>query len=250
MEPKLRNLQAIQTEDGSHTLIDGEQRICFRSTQGAKGESRHVFVGPSNLASHHGPWWVFELGFGAVRNCWETLQAFSQNPRVPSLVYEAVDYAPLSLENLRQAFTHEPIPDFLWHAFGALLQPGADRSVDLVWPDGRPVSLRLRQRHWRDVLEGNGQANVFYHDPFGAEDNPEAWTEACFRWAKSHLKPQGRLVTYAAAGHIRRAMLQAGFYVAKAPGFSRKREMTVAALDPNQLLGWKTIKAPTTAGEI
>ena len=60
---------------------------------------------------------------------------------------------------------------------------------------------------------------------------------------KSHLKDTGRLVTYAAASHVRRAMQTSGLVVARAPGFGGKREMTVAAKDHACLEGmslWKT----------
>ena len=40
--------------------------------------------------------------------------------------------------------------------------------------------------------------------------------------------PGGSAATYTAAGHVRRALAEAGFEVTRAPGFGRKRHMTTA----------------------
>jgi len=42
-----------------------------------------------------------------------------------------------------------------------------------------------------------------------------------------HTAPGGSFATYTAAGHVRRALADAGFTVTRAPGFARKRHMTV-----------------------
>ena len=62
---------------------------------------------------------------------------------------------------------------------------------------------------------------MWFSRPIWATGQPQAWTEDCFRWEKSQLKHSGRLVTYGAAGHVRRNMEQAGFIVGKASGFGR-----------------------------
>ena len=43
-----------------------------------------------------------------------------------------------------------------------------------------------------------------------------------------HTAPGGTAATYTAAGHVRRALEAAGFAVTRAPGFGRKRHMTIA----------------------
>ena len=45
-----------------------------------------------------------------------------------------------------------------------------------------------------------------------------------------HTAPGGTLATYTAAGHVRRALAEAGFAVERRPGFGRKRHMTVGTL--------------------
>jgi tRNA U34 5-methylaminomethyl-2-thiouridine-forming methyltransferase MnmC len=45
-----------------------------------------------------------------------------------------------------------------------------------------------------------------------------------------HTAPGGTFATYTAAGHVRRALAEAGFAVERCPGFGRKRHMTVGRL--------------------
>jgi len=239
MNSQMNHLRLIQTDDGSQTLQDDALEVTYRSTQGAKGESQHVFLGQSGLQAQQRSWSVFELGFGGGRNCWETLHAFLNRSDATHLLYVSVDHAPISMELFRTLLDNEPVPAEVWQMFEGLLGPGAHQVQRLVWSDGRVIELQLYQQGWEQVPSHLGPFDVVFHDPFGPQDNPQAWTEDCFRWEKSQLKLSGRLVTYGAAGHVRRNMEQAGFIVGKASGFGRKREMTVAVLDDKELKGLK-----------
>jgi tRNA U34 5-methylaminomethyl-2-thiouridine-forming methyltransferase MnmC len=67
--------------------------------------------------------------------------------------------------------------------------------------------------------------DLIYFDAFGARVQPELWTEAMFKKMYVALKDKGILVTYAAKGSVRRAMLAVGFQVERLPGPPGKREM-------------------------
>jgi tRNA U34 5-methylaminomethyl-2-thiouridine-forming methyltransferase MnmC len=45
-----------------------------------------------------------------------------------------------------------------------------------------------------------------------------------------HTGKGGSFATYTAAGHVRRALVDAGFAVERRPGHGRKRHMTVGTL--------------------
>ena len=49
-----------------------------------------------------------------------------------------------------------------------------------------------------------------------------------------HTLPQGSFATYTAAGHVRRALTEAGFAVTRIPGHGRKRHMTTGRLTEPQ----------------
>jgi tRNA U34 5-methylaminomethyl-2-thiouridine-forming methyltransferase MnmC len=46
-----------------------------------------------------------------------------------------------------------------------------------------------------------------------------------------HTAPGGSFATYTAAGHVRRALADAGFAVARRPGYGRKRHMSAGWLE-------------------
>ena len=48
------------------------------------------------------------------------------------------------------------------------------------------------------------------------------------RQVADHTAPGGTAATYTAAGFVRRGLQDAGFEVARAPGYGRKRHMTRA----------------------
>ena len=110
----MNHLRLIQTDDGSQTLQDDALAVTYRSTQGAKGESQHVFLGQSGLDPQGKKWSVFELGFGGGRNCWETIHAFLNRPDATHLLYVSVDHAPISMELLRTLLDNEPVPAEVW----------------------------------------------------------------------------------------------------------------------------------------
>ena len=69
------------------------------------------------------------------------------------------------------------------------------------------------------------QYDLIYFDAFGARVQPELWTEAMFSRMFEAAAPGGILVTYAAKGSARRAMIASGFEVERLPGPPGKREM-------------------------
>jgi tRNA U34 5-methylaminomethyl-2-thiouridine-forming methyltransferase MnmC len=67
--------------------------------------------------------------------------------------------------------------------------------------------------------------DLVYFDAFGARAQEEMWEDEIFRIMAELMKPGAVLVTYAAKGSARRAMIKAGLKVEKIPGAPGKREM-------------------------
>lgn len=239
-------IEAVETEDGSWTLYDSDQGVHYRSMQGALGESRHVFLEGTGLLQRPTPWCVLELGLGGGLNflhtadlCWQQKEGL--------LDYHAVECAPVDPALFQEPgmfgwLQHQPLLglllDALTKARTQLAQsPPQHQPVTASLEEGkRRVTLTLYPSLWQETQLLPFQAHAAFHDPFGPRDNPEGWTEACFAWVKANMHPEGRLATYGAAGHARRAMQAAGWHVTKRPGHGRKRDMTLAALDPEKLL--------------
>jgi hypothetical protein len=85
-------------------------------------------------------------------------------------------------------------------------------------------SLKKQQKKF-DKIQDEQMYDLIYFDAFGARVQPDLWTEEIFGIMYKALKENGVLVTYAAKGSVRRAMLATGFLVEKLPGPPGKREM-------------------------
>lgn len=220
----------VTTEDGSITGYRTDLGIHYKSIHGARTESRHIFVEGSQISQKAGPWIVGELGFGLGSNFSQTAIAAHHNEK--PLLYIGVDFQPPTPEHIPtdQAYAH-----LIQEALDGVQRTGKTTEVT----EGH-ITLRLHARHW-NLLTEETIIDAAYHDPFAPADNPEAWTEACFQWWKKWLNPNARLATYSAAGHVRRALAAAGFWVARAPGPGRKREITIASPNRKALAGFDII---------
>ena len=100
------------------------------------------------------------------------------------------------------------------------------RRIDL--PDLR---FEMVEGDARATLAAWGdKADAWFLDGFSPAKNPELWGEELMAGVARHTAPGGTAATYTAAGHVRRALEAAGFDVTRAPGYGRKRHMTVAEL--------------------
>ncbi len=240
------DLRIIRTEDGSTTLFDPRLQVHYRSTQGARLESMHVFLAGTRLAERQFPWQLLELGFGTGRNFLETAMFFFQHAdsSQAKLLYHSIDFRLISGDLFRSLYREEKeySPQLVdWVA--SLLDEQRLEPMTSCFPFDPRLQLTLYPQHWRDViLPEDWCAHAFFHDPFAPDANPESWTTDYFRWAYRTLCSDGILATYSASTAIRMAMTEAGFFLAKRRGAGRKREMTLAALQTQPLAPFKLLK--------
>lgn len=76
----------------------------------------------------------------------------------------------------------------------------------------------------------DGRADAWFLDGFSPARNPELWGPDLMAQVARHTAPDGSFATYTAAGHVRRALSEAGFAVSRAPGFAGKRHMSRGVL--------------------
>ncbi len=70
------------------------------------------------------------------------------------------------------------------------------------------------------------KANAWYLDGFSPAKNPELWNAVIMNDVGNHTAKDGTFATYTAAGHVRRALTEAGFDVERVKGHGRKRHMS------------------------
>jgi len=234
------HLVPIQTGDGSYTFYNVTENIYFRSLQGARSEAGYVFLEGSRLPERQGDWAVLELGLGPGMNFLVTAQAFLDRATGGTLCYHVVENAPLSPAKLGELaylnwFKYPPIYALLQEALSQAEQPPFG-PIRLCW---QQVELVLYPCAWQAAnLPEALSFDAIYHDPFGPAANPESWGEPCFAWERAHLSDSGLITTYGASTPMRKAMAQAGLYLASRKGSGNKREMTLAAKNPEALSGY------------
>jgi tRNA U34 5-methylaminomethyl-2-thiouridine-forming methyltransferase MnmC len=106
---------------------------------------------------------------------------------------------------------------------------------------GKHVLFELFIGPFDQQPEPENSYQMILFDPFSPDVNPELWTREVFRKLADWSDPDVLLATYGAASSARAAMAAAGWKVARAPGALGKREMTLAALNPEMLSGWKRV---------
>lgn len=199
----------------------------YFSLGGGLEETRHVFLAGNDLPARLRPGFhVAELGFGTGLNA----LALAQVARVPVRMtsFEAFPMGAAQLERAHAAF-----PELADLSAALRAGWGADGVTD-GGADGGGREIVLGQLRLQVVVGDvrrtlpawRGRADAWFLDGFSPAKNPQMWGAALMAEVGRHTAPGGSFATNTAAGHVRRALAEAGFVVARAPGFGRKRHMS------------------------
>jgi tRNA U34 5-methylaminomethyl-2-thiouridine-forming methyltransferase MnmC len=196
----------------------------YFSLDNGLAETRHVFLAGNGLPGRFAPGFrIAELGFGTGLNFLTTWQAWIDSGTEGPLSFTSFEAFPMTARQMAAALT--AFPDLAplsaqlvaaWDGPGHVILPGAELTV--ITGDARQT-----------LPAWEGQADAWFLDGFSPAKNPEMWDETLLTEVARHMAPGGTLATYTAAGHVRRALAQAGLAVDRRPGYGRKRHMTVAA---------------------
>ncbi len=211
-------LRVLTTGDGSPTLARADTGWTYRSDRGALRESEHVFVRGADVLGQ-ARIRVLELGFGVGTN-FAALVLAARAAGTKRVEVHAVERAPVPASML-------PVFDPVAHALAVQASEHGHAAAG-------GVSLTLHRGEF-EAFVAQGPFDAVWLDPFGPEAEPESWSMDVARVIATSLAPTGRLVTYSAAGWIRRNLAEAGLHVATLPGPPGKREFTLAAHRPDRL---------------
>ena len=225
-------LHIRRTMDGTHTLYSAEYDQTYHSMHGALAEARHVFLEGAQvpgMLKEKPTLRVLEIGFGAGLNFLITAAAAGRTET--ALSYTGLEQAPPALEHfLRLDYGNI---DGLQEITDALIRWRS--AMPEVVPCGRyERKLRPQCRLTLCVDEATvhplppAYYDVVYLDGFSPKANPELWTVAFIQSLFDATAPGGILATFSSAGHVRRALLQAGFVLTRRPGPDGKREVLSA----------------------
>ena len=195
--------------------------------QGGLAEARHVQLGGCGLPERFGPGFrIAETGFGAGLNLCAAWAAWRAAGIPGPLRYDGFEAHPMAPGEMARALA--PFPEIA-HEADALVQAwaAAGGPVRRMAPPG--LDARVHVGDARETVPAwGGAADAWFLDGFAPACNPAMWEPALLRAVAGRLAPGGMAATFTAAGHVRRALAEAGLAVERRPGHGRKRHMTVA----------------------
>lgn len=198
----------------------------YYSLQDGLAETRHVFVAGNDLPGRfRDRFHVAELGFGTGLGAlcaWAAWEGAGQSGPLRFTSFEAFPMSRVDMDRALAPF--DAIADHrdrLLAAFDVATGRATLPTLDLrvIHGDARQTLPR-----WQ------GSADAWFLDGFSPAKNPELWDPSLMQAVADHTRTGGTFATYTAAGHVRRALAQAGFAVTRRPGFGRKRHMTNGVL--------------------
>lgn len=166
---------------------------------------------------------ILEIGFGTGLNALVSWQE-ARHKQV-KILYAGIEAYPVDANEVKRLnFSAE------------IKEKGAGAIFELLHTSPWEIPQQLttgfllhKQKKFFEEIDEISKYDLVYFDAFGARIQPELWTAAIFSKMFQALKPGGILVTYAAKGSVRRAMIEVGFTVEKLPGPPGKREMLRAS---------------------
>jgi len=223
----VKNIQLIQTADGSPSLLNIELNETYHSTHGAIQESAHVFIknGAQFFVEKHNPNTisVFEVGFGTGLNALLSLQ-YSEESKV------IVDYT--TLEAFPVEWEVARLLNYSSHLKGESKNDYFSLLHQSKWSENVRISESFSLLKIKTTLQEfkfhPNQFDVIFFDAFAPSKQPEMWERSPLEKVVYSMKSGSVFVTYCAKGQLKRDLKSLGMVVESLPGPPGKREMVRA----------------------
>lgn len=243
MNRSKNSTEVRETKDGSTTLYSDQFLQHYHNPNGAVAESRHVFFDslsiPERIQAGESLT-VFEMGFGTGLNLLLMRDLIEKSAYRAEVRFFSVEAFPVEPEKIRDFSFGDELdagnPQLWLGTIFRDLEPGMNRFE--VCPG---LTLHLYIGPFESMPDPERPVTDHFHDPFSPEVNGELWTPDVFRRLAGFSADDAMLSTYCAATSARAAMSVGGWHPARKRGALGKREMTVAALDPDWLSGLKLL---------
>lgn len=198
----------------------------YFSVDDGLAETAHVFLAGNGLpARFRGEFQIAELGFGTGLNLLVTWAAWEQAGCPGRLTFTTFEAFPMAPPDRAKALAAFPsLAAFSARLLTLTEKPGTHALTETLTLHIINGDARETLPHWI------GHADAWFLDGFSPAKNPEMWGPELMNQVARHTRPGGTAATYTAAGHVRRALAQAGFAVTRQPGYGRKRHMTAARM--------------------
>ena len=203
----------------------------YHSALGGPAQARHVFLAGNELPARwreRDRFVILETGFGTGLNFLATWHAWRDDPqhcrRLHFISFEKHPFTLADLATCQQAW-----PEFA--ELAAELQqkwPPLVPGMHRLHLNGGQVILTLTFGDAATQLRAiDASVDAFFLDGFSPPKNPELWSPHFCKGLARLSAPGATLATWSVAGHVRQALKDAEFEVAKRPGYVGKRQMLV-----------------------
>lgn len=196
----------------------------YYSLENGLEETRHVFLSGNGLPERfRDGFHIAELGFGTGLNLLAALDLWRRTGRQGHLKFTSFEAFPLDGQQMIRAQSAFPAVADVARDLAPHWQARARR---ITLPD---LDFTLVTGDARETLPlWDGNADAWFLDGFAPVRNPELWAPDLMAEVARHMAPGATAASYTAAGHVRRALSDAGLQVTRQPGYGRKRHMTTA----------------------
>lgn len=212
----------ITTADGSSSIQIEDWNEQYHSKHGAIREAQHVFIqnGLNEFQKIKNDLSILEIGFGTGLNCFLTLIEAQKSHTI--IKYTGVEKYPILEKEWKTLNYLNQIEN------GASFKKEYELLFHSDWEHFQPITSSfslLKKKIDFFNIPYDTRYDLIYFDAFGFRVQPHLWNQQMFDHMYQLTTPNGILVTYAAKGIVRRAMINAGFNVERLPGPPGKREM-------------------------
>lgn len=214
----------------------------YYSVENGLEESRHTFVEGLTITNDHWPdnlKVIGELGCGTGLNICALLDAYIKSSCTHPVHIISIEGYPLNKADIRKALNPfadelgDVLPEWI-NAYPEMLPDEAPASLQLDWfthPSLTNVNITIifsniqcAFNFWPMGIRADG----WILDGFNPRKNPDMWNDSTFNSIARYSNPLCKLATFTVAGNVKRGLQNAGFTIAKRPGYGKKRECLTA----------------------
>ena len=213
-------LSLVFTADGSHSIWSDMFQEEYHSSKGAIMETQHTYIdmGLAHVLrkTDGEPLHIFELSLGTGLTALMSVLFKPQQVKI----YHTIEPYPVSISHLKQLNYSEKLCDD-----EGILEQIHNANWDELVSVTPTFQLKKEKVSIHDHPLPQQEYHLIYMDAFSPQVQRDLWSPEVLSKLFLALRPGGVLVTYCAAGFVRREFGELGGVVERLNGAKGKREM-------------------------
>lgn len=221
---KFSEYELIQTQDGSWAIYSDFYNENSHSLVGARSETEHNFIQGcqlDNKIQKNSEITLLEVGFGIGNGLATTLDFWKKSKKQTdhfTFISQEIDPELVQYSFAKGPYANElnclhRNDEWAW----TLVEGDKKFEVKILSGDARHTIKSLKD----DSLD------AIFQDAYSPGKNPDLWTLEWFSDLYSCANQECIMATYSASARIRKAMVEAGWFVTEKKGFGSKRSMSI-----------------------